>query len=103
MFELDPLACPCGGRLRIVGPLKGVELWLTLAAMGEMPIGGPCAALRPRRARAPPRPKPRSPVSSSAQPPPAAQDELVDPLPPDEWDALDPPAPDDLDPDLEPA
>ena len=27
VFELDPLACPCGGRLRLHGLVRGVTLW----------------------------------------------------------------------------
>ena len=44
VFELDPLACPCVGRLRLRGLVRGVVLWKALAALGELSDrDNPCA------------------------------------------------------------
>ena len=38
VFELDRLACPCGGRLRLRGLVRGVAQWRALAALGELAV-----------------------------------------------------------------
>ena len=82
VFELDPLACPCGGRLRLHGLVRGVTLWKALAALGELPHrDGPCA-------------QPRAPPQHLPGPPDDTSDPLFQPGPSDEAYAVDPPSPD---------